>query len=138
MALPGFLRVVDEVEEEEERPAADDHQFDDDEPAQYERDPQPSGRKQRKAYKKPESTLVLTRRVGNELAGCIQMGAALWEFSGDHCCAPILDAQSKELGRAIAEILRRYPTLLERIGESELISLMMQATLLTKAIQPVG
>jgi len=106
---------------------------------EYLPDPTPTRKSRGKAVRatREEAGAVVVRRVANDLAGAVEMIAALWDFAGDHCCSPVLEEQSKALGKAIAGILKRYPRLLAKMDESDVMSLLLQAGVLTTALKPV-
>lgn len=151
MALPKSLRIVTESYDEnaeeisgeipEERLADNPDYLG--ESSDYEDDPVPAPARRRKsklpAKQVPgEANRATVRRVAGDIAGCVEMVSALWAFSGDHCCSPVLEAQAKDLGDAIAGILKRYPRLLSKLDESDFMSLLIQAGLLTSAMKPVA
>jgi hypothetical protein len=109
--------------------------------SEYLPDPIPIARKsktrQPRARVESTATAATIRRVSGDIAGVVEMIAALWEFTGDHCCAPVLEEQATALGKAIAGILKRYPRLLAKMDESDLISVVLQAGVAVAAIKPV-
>lgn len=81
---------------------------------------------------------ALAKKVGTELAGCIEMVAAMWEMTGDHCCAPVLEQQAPALGAAFAKILERYPSMLAKAAQSDLLSGVLTAGMVVTAVKPVA
>lgn len=109
-------------------------------------DPEPN-EKPRRSRKEPvvktvrpraRSTDALAKQVGNDLGGCFEMVAAGWSMMGDDCCSPVLEAQAKPIGVALANILKRYPNLLAKLSDSDWFAQGMSFAMLTAAIKPVG
>lgn len=138
MALMSGIKVVhaEELEIDEEIDEVND---DGPEYGDLDQDPEPVQRQaSRKQQRTRESQAVVTRRVGNELKGIIEMVAAMWEFTGDHCCSPVLDKQAAKLSQAMLLILKRYPSLLSKVDESDLLTLVVQVGAITAALKPVA
>lgn len=93
---------------------------------------------------KPTSDLTstqvkrLSKEVGEQLAGLIDMGGTLWEMAGDECCAPIIQDESKPIGEAIAACLARNPKLLARFADVDFVTWTLQLGALGKALKPVA
>lgn len=80
----------------------------------------------------------LSKEVGEQLAGLIDMGGTLWEMAGDECCAPIVQEESKPIGEAIAACLARNPKLLARFSDVDFVTWTLQIGALGKALKPVA
>lgn len=87
--------------------------------------------------KAPVPTARLAKQVGEEIAGVIEMVAAGWQMAGDECCSPVLEAQAKPMGAAIANILKRYPSLLAKAAGSDFLSLGLAGAMVVTAVRPV-
>jgi len=135
VALPKSLKLVSEIDEEIDEKDSEETLGS----IEYLPDPTPTRRTRGKAVRatREEAGAVVVRRVANDIAGAVEMVAALWDFAGDHCCSPVLEEQAKALGKAIAGILKRYPRLLAKMDESDVMSLLLQAGVLTTALKPV-
>lgn len=96
----------------------------------------------RQASPKPRAAAVKTidrvaKEVGNDLATMLEMTATVWAVR-DQCCAPVLGAQSKDIGQALAAILARNPELLQKFANAETGVFVMQMLTLARALMPVG
>jgi hypothetical protein len=80
---------------------------------------------------------AMAKEVGNDLATLLEMTAAVWGVR-DQCCSPVLAAQSKDIGQALAQILARNPELLRKFANAETGVFVMQCLALGKALLPVG
>lgn len=79
----------------------------------------------------------LSKSVGADLAGLLDLGGTVWEMAGDKCCAPVLQDQSKPIGDAMAACLARNPRLLARMSDVDFVTMTLQFGMLAKALQPV-
>lgn len=131
------IRDVNGEEFEEEFPEVFEEEF--------APDPAPN-EKPRRSRKEPvvraapvrrRSVNVVAKEVGNDLGGAFEMMAALWQMAGDECCAPVLEEQAKPIGAALANILKRYPRLLEKLSDSDYLSFALSAAMVTSAVKPV-
>lgn len=81
---------------------------------------------------------ALAKKVGSEIAACIEIVAAMWEMAGDHCCTPVVEQQAPALGAAVARILERYPSALAKAAASDWLSLTMTGGMVVQAVRPVA
>lgn len=83
-------------------------------------------------------TQATVRKVKADMTGILEILAAMWDFTGDHCCAPILEQQAPEIAEAVSLILKRYPRLMAKFMESDMLSTAIAIGMLGKAIKPVA
>jgi hypothetical protein len=79
----------------------------------------------------------MAREVGNDIATMLEMTSVVWGVR-DRCCAPVLGAQAKPIGQALAAILARNPDLLRKFAQAETGVFVMQCLALGQALLPVG
>jgi hypothetical protein len=135
MSVADSLTITDDVDQD--FPAEFESEFapdpaPDEKPRSSRRDPVVKA-----SRKAPVPTARLAKQVGDELAGVVEMVAAGWQMAGDECCSPVLEEQAKPLGAAIANILKRYPTLLAKCANSDFLSMGLSVAMLTAAVRPV-
>ncbi len=131
MALLDRLEIADEIPEEIDPDPAPDET-----PKRRRRSPtRQAAPKQRAAPVKTVDRMA--KEVGNDLATMLDMTAAVWSVR-DQCCAPVLSAQSKDIGQALAAILARNPELLAKFANAETGVFVMQCLALGRALLPVG
>src|SRR3982751_3800706 len=117
--------------------------------SKFEPDPEPghpatSRRRTRKPAAQPAAGMsptrikALSREVGGQIAGLIDMTGTLWEMTGDTCCAPVVQEQSGPVGDALAACLARNPELLARMADVDFVTMILQIGALGKALQPIG
>lgn len=80
----------------------------------------------------------LRKEVTDDATTILEMVAAVWEFSGDSCCAPILNQQAKPLATSLVAIVARNPKLLAALAHSDSAVLLVQILSLGKAVQPLA
>ena len=112
-------------------------------------DPVPDEKPRRRATRKPrtpspqvkrpvaKTVNTMAKEVGNDLATMLEMTAVVWGIR-DQCCAPVLEAQAKPIGQALAQILARNPELLRKFAQAETGVFVMQCLALGQALLPVG
>lgn len=112
-------------------------------------DPAPDERPKRRAPRKPRVTAAkppraaaksvntMAKEVGNDIASMLQMTSVVWGIR-DECCAPVLEAQAKPIGQALAAILARNPDLLAKFANAETGVFVMQCLALGQALLPLG
>jgi hypothetical protein len=115
----------------------------------FDADPAPDERPKRRASRKPrtvaakpaparaKTTATMAKQVGADIASMLQMTSVVWGIR-DQCCAPVLDAQAKPIGDALAAILARNPDLLAKFANAETGVLVMQCLALGQALLPLG
>lgn len=89
--------------------------------------------------KRPATKTIgtMAKEVGNDIATMLEMTSVVWGVR-DQCCAPVLEAQAKPIGQAIAQILARNPELLRKFAQAETGVFVMQCLALGQALLPVG
>lgn len=130
MALLDKLEIAAEIDEEIDADPAPDQA-----PKRRARKPRTPAPTIKRA---PAKTLnAMAKDVGNDIASMLEMTSVVWGVR-DQCCAPVLAAQSKDIGHALAAILARNPELLRKFAQAETGVFVMQCLALGNALLPVG